>query len=34
MKFEQYYLECLSQASYLVGDETTGLVGRRASFRR
>ena len=26
MKFEQYYLECLSQASYLVGDETTGLA--------
>jgi hydroxyacylglutathione hydrolase len=24
MKFEQYYLECLSHASYLVGDETTG----------
>lgn len=24
MIFEQYYLECLSQASYLVGDETTG----------
>ncbi len=22
--FEQYYLECLSQASYLIGDETTG----------
>jgi len=26
MKFEQYYLECLSHASYLVGDETTGLA--------
>jgi hydroxyacylglutathione hydrolase len=26
VKFEQYYLECLSQASYLVGDETTGLA--------
>jgi hydroxyacylglutathione hydrolase len=26
MKFEQYYLDCLSQASYLVGDETTGLA--------
>ena len=24
MKFIQYYLECLSQASYLIGDETTG----------
>lgn len=24
MIFAQYYLECLSQASYLVGDETTG----------
>lgn len=24
MKFNQYYLECLSQASYLIGDETTG----------
>ncbi|HEX5366196.1 MAG TPA: rhodanese-like domain-containing protein [Acidimicrobiales bacterium] len=24
MIFEQYYLDCLSQASYLVGDETTG----------
>ena len=24
MKFAQYYLDCLSQASYLVGDETTG----------
>ena len=24
MKFDQYYLECLSHASYLVGDETTG----------
>ena len=24
MRFIQYYLECLSQASYLVGDETTG----------
>jgi hydroxyacylglutathione hydrolase len=23
MKFEQYYLECLSHASYFVGDETT-----------
>jgi len=22
--FEQYFLSCLSQASYLVGDETTG----------
>jgi hydroxyacylglutathione hydrolase len=26
MKFEQYYLECLSHASYLVGDETSGLA--------
>ena len=24
MKFQQYYLECLSHASYLIGDETTG----------
>ena len=24
MIFEQFYLECLSQASYLVGDEKTG----------
>jgi len=24
MKFHQYYLDCLSQASYLIGDETTG----------
>jgi hydroxyacylglutathione hydrolase len=24
MKFEQYYLECLSHASYLIGDESTG----------
>jgi hydroxyacylglutathione hydrolase len=24
MKFVQYYLECLSQASYLIGDQTTG----------
>jgi glyoxylase-like metal-dependent hydrolase (beta-lactamase superfamily II)/rhodanese-related sulfurtransferase len=24
VKFVQYYLDCLSQASYLVGDETTG----------
>ncbi len=24
VKFTQYYLECLSQASYLIGDETTG----------
>lgn len=26
MKFEQYYLECLSHASYLIGDETSGLA--------
>jgi glyoxylase-like metal-dependent hydrolase (beta-lactamase superfamily II)/rhodanese-related sulfurtransferase len=26
MRFEQYYLDCLSQASYLIGDETTGLA--------
>jgi hydroxyacylglutathione hydrolase len=26
MKFQQYYLECLSHASYLVGDETSGLA--------
>ena len=24
MKFVQYYLDCLSQASYLIGDETSG----------
>ena len=24
MHFSQYYLDCLSQASYLIGDETTG----------
>ncbi|TBO54713.1 MBL fold metallo-hydrolase, partial [Streptomyces kasugaensis] len=24
MHFAQYYLDCLSQASYLIGDETTG----------
>lgn len=24
MKFDQYYLECLSHASYLIGDEATG----------
>ena len=24
MKFTQYYVDCLSQASYLIGDETTG----------
>jgi glyoxylase-like metal-dependent hydrolase (beta-lactamase superfamily II)/rhodanese-related sulfurtransferase len=24
MRFTQYYLECLSQASYLIGDESTG----------
>ena len=24
MKFNQYYLDCLSQASYLIGDESTG----------
>ena len=26
MIFTQYYLDCLSQASYLIGDETTGLA--------
>lgn len=26
MKFIQYYLDCLSQASYLVADETTGVA--------
>jgi glyoxylase-like metal-dependent hydrolase (beta-lactamase superfamily II)/rhodanese-related sulfurtransferase len=26
VRFTQYYLDCLSQASYLVGDETTGLA--------
>ena len=25
MIFTQYYLECLSQAAYLIGDESTGL---------
>ena len=24
MILEQYYLQCLSQASYLIGDETSG----------
>ena len=24
MKFIQYYLDCLSHASYLIADETTG----------
>ncbi|HZB43445.1 MAG TPA: MBL fold metallo-hydrolase, partial [Ilumatobacter sp.] len=24
MKLNQYYLQCLSHASYLIGDETTG----------
>jgi hydroxyacylglutathione hydrolase len=24
MKLTQYYLDCLSQASYLIGDERTG----------
>src|SRR5690349_24828861 len=24
VRFAQYYLDCLSQASYLIGDETTG----------
>ena len=26
MFFTQYYLDCLSQASYLVGDESSGLA--------
>jgi hydroxyacylglutathione hydrolase len=26
MKFEQYYLECLSQASYLIADEAAGVA--------
>jgi len=26
MKFTQYYLECLSHASYLIGDESTGTA--------
>jgi hydroxyacylglutathione hydrolase len=26
MRFVQYYLECLSQASYLIGDETSGVA--------
>ncbi|HYN71151.1 MAG TPA: hypothetical protein VES60_01525 [Nakamurella sp.] len=25
--FSQHYLDCLSQASYLIGDETTGQAG-------
>ena len=27
MLFKQYYLGCLSQASYLVGDRLDGLAG-------
>ena len=27
MKIDQYYLECLSQASYLIADESTGRRG-------
>ena len=26
MKIDQYYLECLSQASYLISDESSGLA--------
>jgi hydroxyacylglutathione hydrolase len=26
MRLDQYYLDCLSQASYLIGDETSGLA--------
>ena len=26
MKFNQYYLDCLSHASYLIGDETSGTA--------
>ena len=26
MIFEQFYLDCLSQASYLIADETTDLA--------
>jgi hydroxyacylglutathione hydrolase len=26
MIFKQYYLHCLSQASYLIGDERTGIA--------
>ena len=26
MKIDQYYLECLSQASYLIADESSGLA--------
>jgi hypothetical protein len=26
MIFEQFYLECLSHASYLVGDQSTGIA--------
>ena len=30
MFFQQYYLDCLSHASYLIGDRTTGTaeIGR------
>ena len=34
MILEQYYIECLSHASYLIGDETTGraiVVDRAAT---
>ena len=24
--FEQYYLQCLSHASYLIGDDTSGVA--------
>jgi hypothetical protein len=37
MIFHQYFLQCLSQLSYLIGDETTGRavcdVGRPDTFR-
>lgn len=26
MIFEQHYLDCLSQASYFIGDETSGCA--------
>ena len=35
VRFTQYYLDCLSQASYLVGDETSGraaVVDRRVEW--
>lgn len=31
MILEQYYIECLSQASSLIGEETTGRAARGAT---